>query len=74
MLWRTRSGARGVWEATRQALGDAEPALDLGQHQNTGVGGQPSAIEGDAHRLAANRRRQGGALVSFHRTLRGGPG
>ena len=36
--------------------------------------GYPDANEGDAHRLAANWRRQGSPLVSFHRALRGGPG
>jgi len=43
-----------ILEATRQTIGDAEPALDLGQHQNAGVRGQPAAIEGDMHRLAAD--------------------
>ena len=48
-------GRPRVLDAARQPLGDAEPALDLGQHQHPGVRGQPAAVEGDVHRLAADR-------------------
>ena len=44
-----------VIEATRQTVGDAEPALDLRQHQDAGVRGQPTAIERNMHRLAFDR-------------------
>ena len=44
-----------VLDAARQPLGEAEPALDLGQHQHARVRGQPAAVEGDVHRLAADR-------------------
>ena len=44
-----------VRNAASQALGDAEPALDLRQHQHAGVGGQPATVERDLHRLARNR-------------------
>ena len=49
-----------VLDAARQALGDAEPALDLGQHQHAGIRGQATAVEGGMHRLAGDRRREGG--------------
>jgi hypothetical protein len=61
-----------VREAARQALGDLEPALDLGQHQHPGVGGQAPAVEGCMQRLAGDRRREGGPLVPFHGALHGG--
>jgi hypothetical protein len=44
-----------VVEAARQTFGDAKPALDLGQQQHAGLGGQAARIEGHSHRLAANR-------------------
>jgi len=44
-----------VREAARQPLGDAEPPLDLRQHQHAAVRGQPSAVERDVHRLASDR-------------------
>jgi hypothetical protein len=44
-----------VGEAAGQALGDAEPALDLGQHQHPGVRGHAATVEGDVNRLAADR-------------------
>jgi hypothetical protein len=44
-----------VLEAARQALGDAEAPLDLRQHQQATVRGQPSGIEGDLHGLAGDR-------------------
>ena len=43
-----------VLEAAGQALGDPEPALDLGQHQNAAVRGQPAGVERDLHGLAGN--------------------
>jgi hypothetical protein len=48
-------GCPRVLYAVRQALGDAEPALDLGQDQNAAVRGQPAAVEGDVHRLVGDR-------------------
>ena len=48
-------GRARVLDAARQPLGEAEPPLDLGQHQHPGVRGQPAAVEGDVHRLAADR-------------------
>jgi hypothetical protein len=48
-------GVARVGEAPRQALGDPEPALDLGQDQDAGVRGQPAAVEGGAHRPAGDR-------------------
>ncbi len=47
-------GAR-VREAARQALGDPEPAVDLGQDQDAAVRGQPAAVEGDVKGLAGHR-------------------
>jgi hypothetical protein len=43
-----------VRQAAGQALGDAEPALDLGQHEHAGIRGQATAVEGGAHRLAGS--------------------
>ena len=40
-----------VLEAAGQALGDPEAALDLRQHQNPAVRGQPTGIEGDQDRF-----------------------
>ena len=47
-------GRPRVLEAARQALGDPEAPLDLGQDQNAAVRGQPSGVEGDLHRLAGD--------------------
>ncbi len=47
-------GLTRVLEAARQAIGDPEPTLDLGQHQHPGVRGQPAAVEGEVHGLAAD--------------------
>ena len=44
-----------ILDAARQALGQAEPPLDLRQHQHPGIRGQPAAVEGDMYRLAADR-------------------
>jgi hypothetical protein len=41
-----------IGQAMRQALGEPEPALDLGQQQHPGIRGQSATIEGDVHRLA----------------------
>ena len=43
-----------VVEATRQPVGDAEPALDLRQHQDAGVRGQSAAVEGEMNGLASD--------------------
>jgi hypothetical protein len=43
-----------VRDAARQPLGNAEPALDLGQHQHTAIRGQPPAVKRDLHGLAAD--------------------
>ena len=48
-----------VRDATCQALGDAEPALDVRHHQHTPVRGQATAVEGDPHAFAGDRRRAG---------------
>jgi hypothetical protein len=45
----------GTLDAAREAIGDAEPALDLRQHQHPGIRGQPAAVERDMYRLAADR-------------------
>jgi hypothetical protein len=57
-----------------QALGNAEPALDLGQHQHAGVRRQPAAVEGSTHQLARDRRREGVPIIPFHGALHGGSG
>jgi hypothetical protein len=57
-----------------QALGNPEPALDLGQHEHARARGQPTAVEGCAHRLAGDRWREGAPLVPFHGALHGGSG
>ena len=44
-----------VGQTLRQALGDAQTALDLGQHQDAGIRGQPATIESHVNRLARNR-------------------
>jgi hypothetical protein len=44
-----------VGEAARQALGEPEPTLDLGQHQHPGIRGQAATVEGDVNRLALDR-------------------
>jgi hypothetical protein len=67
--WRSR-----VREAPGQALRDCEPALDLGQHQYARVRGQAAAVEGSMYRLAGDRRREDGPLVSFHDALQDGLG
>ena len=61
-----------VRDAAGQALGDAELALDLRQHQDPGIGSQTSTVKGDMHRLAGNRRREGASLVPFHDALHHG--
>ena len=43
-----------VFEAASQPLGDLEPLLDGRQQQDTGVRGEPSAVETDMHRLAGD--------------------
>jgi hypothetical protein len=48
-------GRPRVVEAARQALGQAEPPLDLRQHQQPGIRGQAAAVEGDVNRLATDR-------------------
>ena len=48
---RVRAGPR----CSGQPLGDAEPPLDLRQHQHPGIRGQPAAVESDMHRLAGDR-------------------
>ena len=48
-------GCARVLDAACQPVGDAELALDLGEHQHARVRGQPAAIERDVHRLAADR-------------------
>jgi hypothetical protein len=45
----------GIFDASRQSLGDLEPALDLGQQHNAAIRGQPAAIETGDNRLAADR-------------------
>jgi hypothetical protein len=47
-------GRPWIFEAARQARGDAEAPLDFGQNQNTAIRGQPSGVEGDVHRLAGD--------------------
>lgn len=47
-------GCPRILEAHGQPIGKAEFALDVHEHQDTGVRGQPSAVEGDMHRLARN--------------------
>jgi hypothetical protein len=47
-------GCPRILDAARQPIGEAEPALDLGEHQDAGVRRQPPAVEGDAHRLAGD--------------------
>ena len=61
-----------VRDAVGQALSDAEPALDLRQHQDPGIGSQASTVEGAMDCLAGDRRREGASLVPFHNALRGG--
>jgi len=48
-----------VLDAAGQTLGDAEPTLDLGQHQHAAVGGQTAGVEGDLDWLAAHGRQAG---------------
>ena len=43
-----------VLDAAGQPLGEAEPAFDLRQHQNSGIGGQAATIEGGVNRLAGD--------------------
>ena len=47
--------AAGIVETGSQAIGDAEPALDLAQRQHAAIGGQPTAVEAGDQGLAANR-------------------
>jgi hypothetical protein len=44
-----------ILEAARQALGNVEASLDLGEHQNPAVRGQPAGVEAELHRLAGDR-------------------
>ena len=44
-----------VLDAARQALGNVEPALDLGEHQNAAVRSQTTGIERHLYGLAADR-------------------
>ena len=48
-------GRSRVVDAACQALGDAEPALDLRQHQHPGIRSQPTAVEGGMQHLAGDR-------------------
>jgi hypothetical protein len=41
-----------IGDAASQPLGDAEPPLDLGQHQHAGIRSQPPAVESKMNRLA----------------------
>jgi hypothetical protein len=43
-----------VFEAGGEPLGDLQPLLDSRQQQNTGIRGEPSAVETDMHRLAGD--------------------
>ena len=43
-----------ILDAARQAIGNTEPALDLGEDQNAAVRGQPAGVKGDLHRHAGN--------------------
>jgi hypothetical protein len=45
----------GIFDASRQALADPEPALDLGQQHNAAIRGQPAAIKAGDDWLAADR-------------------
>ena len=47
-------GRPRVLDAARQALGNAEATLDLGEHQHPAVRGQAPGVERDLHRLAGN--------------------
>ena len=47
-------GCPRILEAPGQPIGKAEFALDLREHQDTGVRGHPSTVEGDMHRLAGD--------------------
>ena len=44
-----------ILDAARQTLGNVEASLDLGEHQNPAVGGQPAGVEAELHRLAGDR-------------------
>jgi hypothetical protein len=63
-----------VLDAARQALGDGEPTLDLGQHEHARVRGQATAVEREGDRLAGSQRREGAPFVPFHDALHGGSG
>jgi hypothetical protein len=54
---RVAYGRRIAWvvDVSCQPFGDAEPPLDLGEQQHAGIGGQSAAVEGQPHRLAADR-------------------
>ena len=63
-----------VLDAIGQSLGYSEPLLDRRQKQYSSVRGQPAAIEGDMHRLAADRwnaRQNPRTIVHGGRELRG---
>ncbi len=53
-------------DAGGQALGDAEPLLDLAQHQHARVGGQLPTIEAGDDGLAGDRCRAGQRRRSFN--------
>jgi hypothetical protein len=48
-------GRPRVLKAARQALGNVEASLDLGEHQNPAIRGQPAGVEAEMHRLAGDR-------------------
>jgi hypothetical protein len=43
-----------VFDAGGQAVGELEALLDRRQQQDTGIRGQPAAVESDMHRLAGD--------------------
>ena len=63
-----------ILDAAGQALGDAEPALDVRQRQHARVRGQATAVEREDDRLAGSQRREGAPFVPFHDAFHGGSG
>jgi hypothetical protein len=47
-------GCARILDAARQPIGETEPALDLGEHQDARVRRHPAAVEGDVDRLAGD--------------------